>query len=458
MKKSLILLISLPILLFSQEKNKKGDSDSGTTNWNEIKGQILGTVKTDTDNQVLEYATVSLKNTKTDKLIEGTITDKKGKFLFENIAIGEYKLTISFIGYENRVINITTTKSKPNYSDNNILISVNTKLLSEVTIEERKAIYETKIDKIVYNAENDLNDSENDATDVLRKAPLLSVDLDGNVTLRGSKNIKFLVNGKASSFFATDVATALQMIPADQIKTIEVITSPGAKYDGEGDAGIVNIITKKAIIDGYNATFNTMTGTKVTRSNFNLNIGKGKFGLSARDGNETLVTNQIKFTVKLFGATIFDIEGYGEEKYIDDQLISFSSKTLQNDKEKFVNLKLNRKTNKFDILGSSYNGEASLNNIVGNWWSHNILTTDSQISPISGSVKEQVVTFIRKEKIDLYGKTYDTERFKLNSKDMSLPKDKRLEFEIWYDKENNIIRKVTYSRMGNWEYRVKNIE
>ena len=177
-----------------------------------------------------------------------------------------------------------------------------------------------------------------------------------------------------------------------------------------------------------------------------------------RDGNETLVTNQIKFTVKLFGATIFEIEGYGEEKYIDDQLISFNSKTLQNDKEKFVNLKLNRKTNKFDILGSSYNGEASLNNIVGNWWSHNILTTESQISPISGSVKEQVVTFIRKEKIDLYGKTYNTERFKLNSKDMSLPKDKRLEFEIWYDKENNIIRKVTYSRMGNWEYRVKNIE
>ena len=177
-----------------------------------------------------------------------------------------------------------------------------------------------------------------------------------------------------------------------------------------------------------------------------------------RDGNETLVTNQIKFTVKLFGATIFEIEGYGEEKYIDDQLISFNSKTLQNDKEKFVNLKLNRKTNKFDILGSSYNGEASLNNIVGNWWSHNILTTDSQISPISGSVKEQVVTFIRKEKIDLYGKTYDTERFKLNSKDMSLPNDKRLDFEIWYDKENNIIRKVTYSRMGNWEYRVKNME
>ena len=177
-----------------------------------------------------------------------------------------------------------------------------------------------------------------------------------------------------------------------------------------------------------------------------------------KNGNETLVTNQIKFTVKLFGATIFEIEGYGEEKYIDGKLISFNSKTLQNDKEKFVKLELNQKTNKFDILGSSYNGEANSDNIVGNWWSHNILTTNSQISPISGSVKEQVVTFIGKEKINLYGKTYDTEHFKLNSKDMSLPKDKRLDFQIWYDKKNNIIRKVTYSRMGNWEYRVKNIE
>jgi len=177
-----------------------------------------------------------------------------------------------------------------------------------------------------------------------------------------------------------------------------------------------------------------------------------------KNGNETLVTNQIKFTVKLFGATIFEIEGYGEEKYIDGKLISFNSKTLQNDKEKFVKLELNQKTNKFDILGSSYNGEANSDNIVGNWWSHNILTANSQISPISGSVKEQVVTFIGKEKINLYGKTYDTEHFKLNSKDLSLPKDKRLDFEIWYDKKNNIIRKVTYSRMGNWEYRVKNVE
>ena len=177
-----------------------------------------------------------------------------------------------------------------------------------------------------------------------------------------------------------------------------------------------------------------------------------------KNKNETIVTNQIKFTVKIFGATVFEIEGYGEEKYIKDKLISFNSKTLQNKKEKFVNLKLNEERNEFEIKGSSYSGKASTDNVVGNWWSHKILQSNSQISPISGSIKEQVVTFIGKEKLELYGTSYDVEHFKLTSKDMSIPKDKRLNFDIWFDKKNALILKVTYSRMGNWEYRVKNFE
>ena len=177
-----------------------------------------------------------------------------------------------------------------------------------------------------------------------------------------------------------------------------------------------------------------------------------------RKGNETTVTNQIKFSVKLLGATVFQVEGYGQEKYTNDQLISYESKTLQNDKEKFVTLVFDRTKNKFNIKGSSYSGEASINNIVGNWWSHKILQSDSQISPISGSIKEQVVTFIAKEKIDLYGKTYEVDHFKLRSKDMNLPKDKRLDFDIWYDQKTSMILRVTYSRMGNWEYRLKNFE
>ena len=177
-----------------------------------------------------------------------------------------------------------------------------------------------------------------------------------------------------------------------------------------------------------------------------------------KDSDNTTVTNQLKFTVKLLGATIFEVESYGEEKYINDKLISFNSKTLQNNKEKFVNLKLNEQKNKFEIKGSSYSGEASIDNVIGNWWSHKILQTNSQISPISGSIKEQVVTFIKKEKIELYGKTHEVEHFKLTSKDMSIPKDKRLNFEIWFDKKSALILKVSYSRMGNWEYRVKNYE
>lgn len=177
-----------------------------------------------------------------------------------------------------------------------------------------------------------------------------------------------------------------------------------------------------------------------------------------KDGDNTTVTNQIKITVKLFGATIFEIEGYGEEKYIKDKLISFNSKTLQNDKKKYVNLEFNEKTDKFDIQGSSYNGEASADSVIGNWWSHKILQTDSQISPVSGSIKKQVVTFIGKEKIEVYGKNYEVDHFKLTSKDMSLPKDKRLNFDIWFDKKNSLILKVAYSHLGNWEYKVKNYE
>jgi len=177
-----------------------------------------------------------------------------------------------------------------------------------------------------------------------------------------------------------------------------------------------------------------------------------------KDVENTTVTNQLKFTVKLLGATIFEVESFGEEKYIEDKLISFNSKTRQNKKDKYVQLKLKENENEYDIKGSSYTGSASLENIIGNWWSHKILQTNTQISPISGSIKEQVVTFIGKEKIELYGKIYDVEHFKLTSKDMSIPKDKRLNFDIWFDKKNALILKVAYSRMGNWEYRVKKFE
>ena len=177
-----------------------------------------------------------------------------------------------------------------------------------------------------------------------------------------------------------------------------------------------------------------------------------------KKGDYTIVKNQTKFSVKILGAIIFQIEGYSEEKYLKDQLISFNSKTLQNNKEKFVDLFFDKNSKKFVIKGSSYNGNASIDNVIGNWWNHKILQTSSQISPISGSIKEQVVTFVGKEKIKQYGKDYIVDHFTLKSKDMTLPKDKRLDFDIWYDQESSQIIKISYSRMGNWEYRLKNFE
>ena len=177
-----------------------------------------------------------------------------------------------------------------------------------------------------------------------------------------------------------------------------------------------------------------------------------------KKNNEIQVTNQIKITVKLLGTIIFDVEGYGEEKYIDDKLISFNSKTKQNKKQKFVNLSLNEEKNRFIIKGSSFSGEANIKNVVGNWWNHKILQAESQISPVSGSIKKQVVTFVTKEKIELYGKSYEAERFTLKSKNLDLPDDKKLNFDIWLEKNTGLILKVKYSIMGDLEYRLKSFE
>ena len=177
-----------------------------------------------------------------------------------------------------------------------------------------------------------------------------------------------------------------------------------------------------------------------------------------KKNNEIQVTNQIKITVKLLGTIIFDVEGYGEEKYIDDKLISFNSKTKQNKKQKFVSLSLNEEKNRFIIKGSSFSGEANIKNVVGNWWNHKILQAESQISPVSGSIKKQVVTFVTKEKIELYGKSYEADRFTLKSKNLDLPDDKKLNFDIWLEKNTGLILKVKYSRMGDWEYRLKSFE
>tara|TARA_Y100000590_G_scaffold180290_1_gene205474 strand:+ start:438 stop:1118 length:681 start_codon:yes stop_codon:yes gene_type:complete len=198
---------------------------------------------------------------------------------------------------------------------------------------------------------------------------------------------------------------------------------------------------------------------KIEMEVFRNNEAIGYSNYFFEHGDSTMtVKNYTKFKVKLFGATIFSISSETIEKYENQKLIFFKSITFQNDKEKYVNLNYDKTLDKLIIDGSSYKGKANTNCVIGNWWNHKILKADKQISPLSGSIKDQIVTIIGDENITLYGKNFSTVHYKLKSKDDTLPNDKKLDFDIWLDKESNLILKVVYKRMGDWEYRLKNFQ
>ena len=174
--------------------------------------------------------------------------------------------------------------------------------------------------------------------------------------------------------------------------------------------------------------------------------------------NTLNLKNLTKFNIEVLGLNVFSISSEAIEIYENNKLISFKSNTIQNKKKKFVNLKYDKNLKKYLINGSSYKGEASLDNVVGNWWNHKILKTNSQISPLSGSIKAQKVSFLREEKIEINNKKYKTKVFKLSSSNENLSDDKKLNFNIWIDVKQRLIVKVQYERLGLWEYRVKNFK
>jgi ferric enterobactin receptor len=242
--------------------------------------KITGFVVDSAVTKAVEYATVALIDKTTKKPIDGTVADEKGKFSMNRVAEGEYRLLITFIGYNEKIIdNVKVTKGK-DLDLGVIKLSENTVLLDAVNITGEKSLIEEKVDRLVYNAEKDLTSKGGDAADILRKVPMLSVDLEGNLTLRGSSNLRVLINNKPSTIVASSIADALKMIPADLIKTVEVITSPSAKYDAEGSGGIINIITKKSTLQGL--TLNLDTGVGLRGSNLGLNgsLRQGKLGVT----------------------------------------------------------------------------------------------------------------------------------------------------------------------------------
>lgn len=228
----------------------------------------------------VEFASIALYNKTTGQAIDGTVADEKGKFELTKIVDGEFKILISFIGYSNKTIDNIKLGKGQELNLGTIKLAANTKTLDEVTVTGQAALIEEKVDRLVYNAEKDIAAKGGDATDVLRKVPLLTVDLDGNVSLRGSQNIRVLINNKPSTIVASSVSDALKQIPADQIKTVEVITSPSSKYDAEGSGGIINIITKKNSLQGLNLNVDAGVGNRGSMLSLNGGYRKGKAGFT----------------------------------------------------------------------------------------------------------------------------------------------------------------------------------
>lgn len=244
----------------------------------EGKGKITGTITDAASKEVVEFATIALV-TADGKTIDGAVADVKGKFTLNKIAPGNYKLVVSFVGFETKTVEVEISDKKDQV-DLNIAISSEAKVLSEVVVEGQRALIEERVDRTIYNAENDATTRGGDASDVLKRVPMLSVDLDGNVSLRGSSNITVLINNKPSTIMAANIGDALKQIPAEQIKTVEVITSPSAKYDAEGSSGIINIITKKNTLQGLSLNINTGVGNRGANLGLNGNYRKKNMGFS----------------------------------------------------------------------------------------------------------------------------------------------------------------------------------
>ncbi|MHA4742041.1 TonB-dependent receptor [Dyadobacter sp. MSC1_007] len=264
--------------------------------------KISGIVQDSAAVKGVEFASIALFNVADNKAVDGTTADENGKFVLSKIAPGNYKLLISFIGYKDKAINDIKIEKGKDIELGNVQLASSVQNLQEVTITGEKSLVEEKVDRLVFNAEKDITSKGGDASDLLRKVPMLSVDLDGNVSLRGSSNIRVLINNKPSTIIASNVADALKQIPADMIKSVEVITSPSAKYDAEGSGGIINIITKKNNLQGLTLNIDSGVGNRGSNLGLNGSYRKGKMGFTlggfgrAFYNRATSILNQTTFS------------------------------------------------------------------------------------------------------------------------------------------------------------------
>ena len=185
----------------------------------------------------------------------------------------------------------------------------------------------------------------------------------------------------------------------------------------------------------------------------NKSIGYHKYDF-IRKGDILKVKSEVKFKISKLGVDLYKYYAESEEVYNKDKFLSFSSKTNQNKKEKYVNISVD-KDKDLIIDGSSFKGKTSKENIIGTWWNHEIVKAQAQISAISGRIIEQNVTFVGKEELIIGDKTFNTLHFNFKSSDETLPEKKRLNTDIWYDEKTFLWVKAAFDKTGYWEYRIK---
>src|SRR5664280_2537492 len=335
---------------------------------------ISGKVFDKSTREPLEYATISIVNKQSGKTITGTVADVKGVFSISNIPFDSYQVNIEFIGYEKTTLdNIVLNVEKRSVSIGTIFLSSSTHNLESVIVVGDKPVVENKIDKIVYNVSNDITSQGGAAIDVLKKVPQVTVDIDGNVELQGNSNIRFLINGKPSSVFGNSLSDALASIPASQIKSVEAITNPGAKYDSQGTGGIINIILFDNKMEGVNGNINLAAGTRLENGSMNLNIRHNNFGINAFFSGNAALKSEMPYSQNRFATDT-------SAKTITNMLQTSRTDFIRNGFRSGVGFDWNITKN--DIITGSF-GYNQFSNSNQGLTNQEQLTTDYSSNPIS---------------------------------------------------------------------------
>ncbi|MDQ2864199.1 MAG: TonB-dependent receptor, partial [Bacteroidota bacterium] len=248
-------------------------------------GKIFGTIVNGCDQKVINAATISLFKAKDSSLVKISLADKDGNFLFENIALGKYYLLVTSVGREQVYSPVLEVRSDhPGVNAGKLQLQENVKTLNEVNVAVaiKKPFIERKIDRTIINVDASITNAGTTALEVLEKAPGVTVDKDGNVSLKGKAGVMVMMDGRPSYLSGQDLANLLKNMPSNSIDQIEIMTNPSAKYDAAGNSGIINIKTKKNKVKGLNgsliAGISQSTYTK-TNNSVNLNYRTGKFNL-----------------------------------------------------------------------------------------------------------------------------------------------------------------------------------